>query len=45
MDDSFDQNDGKANKGFRLMPKWKRTEIARKGGKASHGGGRRPKSI
>lgn len=36
--------DGKQLRGFAAMPKEKQREIASKGGKSSHGGGRKPKS-
>lgn len=35
-------NTGKSKRGFAAMSKEERTRIARLGGKASHGGGRRP---
>ncbi|HET7320438.1 MAG TPA: KGG domain-containing protein [Candidatus Saccharimonadales bacterium] len=34
-------NSGKSKRGFAAMSKEKQREIARKGGQASHGGGRR----
>ena len=35
--------DGKSKRGFAAMDPAKQREIASKGGRASHGGGRRPK--
>ena len=35
---------GKAKRGFAAMDPAKQREIASKGGKASHGGGRKPRS-
>ena len=43
MPDSVKQ-DGKKPRGFAAMSKEKQREIASKGGKSSHGGGRKPKS-
>lgn len=36
---------GKSKRGFAAMDKEKQREIARKGGRASHGGGRRRRSL
>ncbi len=38
-------NSGKSKRGFAAMDKEKQREIARKGGQASHGGGRRPNRL
>lgn len=37
-------NNGRAKRGFAAMSPEKQREIAAKGGRASHGGGRRPGS-
>ena len=43
MEESMPANTSPAKRGFAAMSAEKQREIASKGGKASHGGGRKPK--
>lgn len=42
MPTTTNRGDGSSKRGFAAMSQRKQREIASKGGKASHGGGRRP---